>query len=247
MSPTESGLLETDVHKDLAEEYTRFIEFGGVLDRKMRKYLVQYLQNKFDPERHLIPELQDKYYRYFKTALDDIFLIDGLYDVVNQNTSIKKRVILDTIYWLKKSYKEVREKHPYEEEETRLSSWSVTPLKIFLQRWQALPTYLANLYRRDEVDTKFFQAKFGEVITATKLEDINPDNQKQIELLLHDLLAQWDALLYAKILAFQLQKFNENKEAYIDLVNQKVSEYNKLRDIVEPFSEYFGWDMSRKL
>ena len=65
-----------DIHKELEEEYNRFIEFGGLLDRKMRRYLVQYLQNKFDPDRHIVPELKDKYYRYFEDALDDIFLIE---------------------------------------------------------------------------------------------------------------------------------------------------------------------------
>ena len=112
--------MVTDIHKELEEEYTRFIEFGGLLDRKMRRYLVQYLQNKFDPGRHIVPELKDKYYRYFEEALDAIFLIDGLEDILKQNTSIKKRVVLDTIYWMKKSYKDVRTKHPYEDEEQRL-------------------------------------------------------------------------------------------------------------------------------
>lgn len=236
-----------DIHKELEEEYNRFIEFGGLLDRKMRRYLVQYLQNKFDPDRHIVPELKDKYYRYFEDALDDIFLIDGLKDILQQNSSIKKRVILDTIYWMKKSYKDVRTKHPYEDEQQRLSSWSITPMKAFLKRRQALPIYLASIYRRDELDTQFYKVKFDAVISSDDIEELSPEDRKQLDLLVDDILAKWDALLYAKILVFQLEKFKEEKEAYIDFLNQKVVEYNKLRDIVEPFSEYFGWDLSRKL
>ena len=236
-----------DIHKELEEEYNRFIEFGGLLDRKMRRYLVQYLQNKFDPDRHIVPELKDKYYRYFEDALDDIFLIDGLKDILQQNSSIKKRVILDTIYWMKKSYKDVRTKHPYEDEQQRLSSWSITPMKAFLKRRQALPIYLASIYRRDELDTQFYKVKFDAVISSDDIEELSPEDRKQLDLLVDDILAKWDALLYAKILVFQLDKFKEEKEAYIDFLNQKVVEYNKLRDIVEPFSEYFGWDLSRKL
>ena len=202
--------MVTDIHKELEEEYTRFIEFGGLLDRKMRRYLVQYLQNKFDPGRHIVPELKDKYYRYFSDALDEIFLIDGLQDILKQNTSIKKRVILDTIYWMKKSYKDVRTKHPYEDEEQRLTSWSVTPLKAFLKRRQALPIYLSSIYRRDELDTQFYKAKFEEVITSEVLDELSPDNRKQLDLLVDDILAKWDALLYAKILVFQLEKFRED-------------------------------------
>ena len=237
----------TDIHKELEGEYTRFIEFGGLLDRKMRSYLVQYLQNKFDPDTHVIPDLDDRYYRYFRRALDDIFLIEGLHDIVNQNVSIKKRVILDTIYWMRKSYKEVRTEHPFEDEEQRLTSWSVTPLKAFVVRRKALTTYLATVYRRDELDTFFYKDKFEKVVTSEVLDEISVENRSELDLLVNDVLAQWDALLYAKILGFQLEKFTQNKEAYIDLLEQKVEEYNKLREIVEPFSEYFGWDLSRKL
>ena len=236
-----------DIHKELEEEYNRFIEFGGLLDRKMRRYLVQYLQNKFDPDRHIVPELKDKYYRYFEDALDDIFLIEGLQEILQQNSSIKKRVILDTIYWMKKSYKDVRTKHPYEDEQQRLSSWSITPMKAFLKRRQALPIYLSSIYRRDELDTQFYKVKFDAVISSDDIEQLSAEDRKQLDLLVDDILAKWDALLYAKILVFQLEKFKEEKEAYIDFLNQKVVEYNKLRDIVEPFSEYFGWDLSRKL
>ena len=236
-----------DIHKELEEEYNRFIEFGGLLDRKMRRYLVQYLQNKFDPDRHIVPELKDKYYRYFEGALDDIFLIDGLQDILQQNSSIKKRVLLDTIYWMKKSYKDVRTKHPYEDEQQRLSSWSITPMKAFLKRRQALPIYLSSIYRRDELDTQFYKVKFDALISSDDIDQLSAEDRKQLDLLVDDILAKWDALLYAKILVFQLEKFKEEKEAYIDFLNQKVVEYNKLRDIVEPFSEYFGWDLSRKL
>ncbi len=239
--------MTTDIHKELEAEYTRFIDFGGLLDKKMRKYIIQYLQNKFDSDRYAIPDLSDKYYNYFKKALDDIFLIEGLAEVINQNATIKKRVILDTIYWLKQSYKKIRAKHPYDDEEMRLGSWSVTPTKAFVQRWTALPTYLSGLYRRDELDTSFFQSKFDGLIKSKSLDTISTDDQSQIELIFTDLLTQWDALLYAKILEFQLGKFDEEKEDYVDFLSNKVEEYNKLRDLVEPFSEYFGWDMSRKL
>jgi len=85
------------------------------------------------------------------------------------------------------------------------------------------------------------------LITSERLSDLTADTRKQLDLLFDDILAQWDALLYAKILDFQMQKFTEEKEVYLDFVGHKVEEYNKLRDLIQPFSDYFGWDMSRKL
>ena len=239
--------VEKDIEKELEQEYNRFIEFGHVLDRKMRTYIVQYLQNKFDPDRHLLPELNEKYFDYFQKALDRIFEIEGLLDLTQVNPLLKKQVVFDLIYWFKKAYKKVREKNPFEDEKLRLQGWAVTPFAIFVNRWPTLPGYLNSVYDRAELDYAFFQNRFSTLI------DGRPDNQfsnaekEKIELLIHDLLAQWDALLNAKILQYQLSKFEEEEEHYVDLLNRKVKEYNRIREYINPFSSYLGWDLSRKL
>lgn len=239
--------MQKDFEKELKEEYDRFIEFGNILDQQMRRYLVQYLQNKFEPDKYIIPTLNDQYFEYFQKALDRIFLIDGLAKLTKVNYKIRQRIILDTLYWLRKTYKKVRVKNPYEDEKQRLEGWSVTPLKAFLKRWQALPAYLSGMYQRQELDHFFFSEKFKTLITSPNLGEITPSQKQQIEEILHDLLAQWDALLYAKILKFQMNKFREQEESYIDFLDKKVKEYSKLRDFLDPFTDFFGWDLSRKL
>jgi len=232
---------------ELEQEYNRFIEFGNLLNKQMRRYIVQYLQNKFDPERHLLPVLNDQYFDYFRKALDNIFLIDGLLDLTNSNQKIRQQVILDILYWLRKSYKKARIKNPFEDEQQRLEGWSVTPLHIFVNRWGALPNYLKSVYPREQLDAYFFNEKFKALIATNAIDDISVANRKEIELILHDLLAQWDALLYAKILDFQLNKLSEEEDTFLDLLSKKVEEYSKLREFMSPFTEYLGWDMSRKL
>ena len=212
-----------------------------------RTYLVQYLQNKFEPERHIIPELNDQYYEYFQNALDQIFLIDGLLEISTYNNKIRKQIILDTLYWLRKTYKKVRTKNPYEDELQRLEGWAVTPLKAFVNRWSALPAYLSSVYTRDEIDTYFFIEKFKTLIAARQISEISEEEKEKIEIIYHDILAQWDALLHAKILEFQMMKFEEKKEEYVDFMDKKVKEYSKLREFLNPFTDYFGWDLSRKL
>ena len=146
--------------QEIDQEYDRFIEFGGVLNRTMRKYLVQYIQNKFDSEVNLIPELNDQYYNYFTRALDKLFLIEGLLDLANSNEKIRQRVILDTLQWLKKTHKKVNKKNPFYDELERLESWSVTPLEHFIKRWSALTNFLKMEYGRNLVDHLFFQKQF---------------------------------------------------------------------------------------
>jgi len=240
-------MVITDLEKELQQEYNRFIEFGNLLDKRMRTYIVQYIQNKFDPDRHIIPTLNDQYFEYFRKALDRIFLIEGLLEVTAYNNQLRKQVILDILYWLRKAYSKSRTKNPHEDEQLRLEGWAVTPLHTFVKRWGALPDYLSSMYDRTELDHFFFKEKFKHLIQSHTISEIAEKDKEKIEVLFHDILAQWDALLYAKILDFQLSKFEEEQESYVDFMSKKVTEYNKIRDFINPFTDYLGWDMSRKL
>ncbi|MEM9820417.1 MAG: VWA domain-containing protein [Bacteroidota bacterium] len=160
---------------------------------------------------------------------------------------MKKQVILDVLYWLRKAYQKSKTKKPYEDEQMRLESWAITPLTIFFKRWTTLPEYLNTQYDRSELDYYFFKEKFKELIPLKEGTPISEEDQARIEVLFKDLLAQWDALLYAKILAFQFSKFDEEQENFLDFINKKVLEYNKIRYFVNPITDYLGWDMSRKL
>lgn len=233
--------------EELQREYERFVEFGALLDKRMRQYIVQYLHNKIAPESHIVPSLNDLYYQYFTKALDDIFTIDGLIEVAESNERIRRQIITDTLYWLRKSYDKIQDKHPYEDEVNRLEGWSVTPLHVFVQRWPTLPTYLSGHYRRDEVDAAFYRDKWQQLIGQGEAASLTHSDRQTVEALLRDCLAQWDALLYAKVLDFQLRKLDDLREEYTELLEQKVEEYTKLKELINPFTDYLGWDMSRDL
>lgn len=237
----------TEIQEQLEQEYQRFVEFGNLLDRKMRRYLVHYLQNKLEPGRHVIPDLNDQYYAYFQQALDELFSIPGLLDLAEGNAKITKQVVLDILRWLRKSYDKARAKNPYEDELQRLEGWAITPMHVFVRRWPNLPTFLRTQYSREEIDSNFYQHRFQQLIGNKDFDELTADEKAGAERLLKDVLAQWDARLHAKILDFQLKKLDEEKEAFTALVEKKVDEYQKLYELVSPFSDYLGWDMSREL
>lgn len=233
--------------EELQREYERFVEFGTLLDRRMRQYIVRYLHNKIEPDKHVVTELNDQYYQYFTKALDSFFTIDGLIEIAQQNDKIRRQVITDTLYWLRKSYDKVQDKHPYDDEVDRLEGWSITPLHVFAQRWPSLPTYLASEYARTELDYAFYRDGWQRHLGQATWSQIGDDDKTKAETLLKDCLAQWDALLYAKILDFQLRKIEELRQEYEDLLSRKVEEYSKLKELINPFTDYLGWDMSRDL
>ncbi len=239
--------MKKNKEESLEMEYQRFIEFGQLLDRKMRRYLVHYLRNKLVPGSFDVPDLNDQYFRYFQRALDEIFAIRDLLRLSQENHRISHRIILDTLQWLRKTYDKVRAKNPYHDEVDRLEGWAVTPLHVFLRRWPALIQFLQVQYQRDQLDTRFYEDRFRKLIGSETIAGLSSGDREKLELLLTDLLAQWDALLHAKILEYQLTHFEEERQQFVELLTSKVDEYQKLKSLVSPFSEYLGWDLSREL
>lgn len=241
--------MQKEINQQIQEECDRFIEFGELLDRQTRKYLVRYLRNKLDPEAFEIPALNDQYFDYFKKALDGLFEIEGIIKVTKNNPKITRQIILDTLYWLRKSYQKATTKNPFESEQKRLEGWTVTPLHVFESRWPYLINFLRQTYAKEQLDIAFYENRFKEILKQAPIAKLEESAKQRLELLLTDLLAQWDALLNAKLLEYQLQKLDEEKENFTQLVEAKVTEYLELTNLVQPFTEYLGsyWDMSRSL
>lgn len=235
------------ISEKLSLEYERFIEFGELLDRKMRQYLVQYLQHKFQGVALDLPTLKEDYFLYFQSALDDLAAIPNIHDLLGNQQMLQERIILDTLRWLRKTYQNVKTKHPYQQELDRLGNWAITPLHVFYGRWSILISYLSQQYSKEEIEIPFFRHQFQQLIDETKGKVKTPEAKPKIEMLLTDILAQWDARLHAKILAFQLQQLERERETFIELMEAKVTEYKQLTQLLNPFTDYLGWDMSRSL
>jgi uncharacterized protein with von Willebrand factor type A (vWA) domain len=230
----------------LEQEYARFIEFGQLTDRRTRRYLVEYMRSKLSGQPYAGESLNDRYADYLRRSLDDVFSIDQLLFVCRGNESISRQIVLDTLYWIKKTFTKNATKHPYTKEVELLKGWSVTPARAFRHRYPHLIQFLTTEYTREELDTAFYRDRLSSFFQREVAQWTDEDH-RAFERILTDLLSQWDALLQAKILAYQLRKLEEAKEQYIELLGQKVEEYRRLRSILNPFSEYLGWDMSRDL
>lgn len=239
----------TIAQEKLQEEFDRFVQFGSILDGTTRKYLVQYLRDKLGLEAIAPPEINDTYFRYFSKALDRLFDESSLVQLLQGRDGLTLQVASDTLYWLRKTFGKIREKNPFEEETSRLNAASVMPLREFAKRWFYITGFLKNEYPKEELDTGFYEEKIKALVQKPSLDQFEPREKDKLEDLLKDLLAQWDALLSAKLLEFQLGKLEDEAEDFRDLLDKKAEEYKKLYELISPFSEYVGkyWDMSREL
>lgn len=238
--------MQKDIATKLEEEYQRFIQFGNLLDTRTRRYLIEYLKAKLAGRDYEVPALNDRYFDYFKSALDELFSIQYLLELCAKNEMITQQVVLDLLYWLRKTYSKVKTEHPYKAEVDLLGGWSVTPLRIIEKRYPYLIAFLRDTYTPVELDPQFYEQRIGAAF-AKSFADWSSEEKERFELVFTDLLSQWDALLQSKILDYQLTKFKESQESFTELIENKVEEYRKLLSIIGPFTEYVGWDMSRDL
>ncbi|MEM6342762.1 MAG: VWA domain-containing protein [Bacteroidota bacterium] len=239
----------------LQDDFERFIEFGTLLDRQTRRYLVRYLQSKLNPslrEQLDLPELdkiKDTYYRYFCDTLDQLFDGNQLVEMCLQHPALSEEVTRQSLQWLRRTYRRMREKNPYAHESQRLEAATVVPLRQFVEKWRLTTRFLQETYHEQEFPTGFYVNKFETLIADRPIEAFREAEKTELERILHDLLAQWDARLSGKILAFQLKRLAEEAQDFADELGNKSTNFSRLYKLLSPFGEYVGkyWNMSQEL
>jgi uncharacterized protein with von Willebrand factor type A (vWA) domain len=251
----------------IEEEFKQFIQFGQVFDKETRRYLVFYLQEKFNrqlttdpkqlnnstiqpPEHSLIA------YEYFRAALDKIFANSQLISVGQANQVLATQILHDTLTWLRKAQQQLRQDNPVQDEFNRLQSWKDRPLAIFAESWYHLTNFLKEKYERSEFDISFYEKHFDDTFRDRRkfLDEISKlsfEEQEKLPVqgIIYDLLDQWEGLLVARSLQYELEAMEQQADAFAENLYAKVAEYVKMTELIAPFAEEVGrfWDMSRGL
>ncbi|MBD0258240.1 MAG: VWA domain-containing protein [Cytophagales bacterium] len=236
------------------EEFRQFIEFGHVFDKATRRYLAHYLKNKLygqptdRPHRYDSPQ-----YDYLKETLDRIFADSRLLRISAGNEALANQIVHDTLAWMRKSQQEVNRDNPAQAEFSRLNSWKDRPLELLPDTWYHLTNFLQENYTPEQIDVRFYVERFDPIFRDKdkflKQLKTPPDEKLPVEILMDDLLVQWEKRLVEKSLAYEFKELENRAEAYANLLYAKADEYEKMMDLVAPFAEEAGrfWDMSRGL
>ncbi len=240
---------------EIKKEFEQFIEFGHVFDRQTRLFLVYFLYSKITGEAFEEEEPESDYFNYLQDSLQKIFENDNLYKATKGNEVLTKEIINDILKWVRRTDKKIKEENPFYQEWKSFEAWAHKPTFLWKVNWYDAINLLKKEYAREEIDTQFYTEKLKKLLpqAPSNVEEQKKADQlkskSDIDLIIDDLLAQWDALLTAKILAYQLQQLEEEMEGFSNLMEKKLDEYTQLMDIVSPFAEDAGryWDMSRGL
>lgn len=248
-------MMATDQDWTHHEDFVRFIEFGRIFDRQARDFLVHYILARLQ-KTPLPPDYTGSpYFSYFRQSLDQVLNHEPLLKAAFGNARLTREIVHDILKWIKKIDQKIQEDNPYYPEWQRLQGWAVRPTFVWKETWTQALAFLSGTYTRQEIDVDFYKEKFRQLMPsapadaeAQKIADRDP-LKSPIDILIDDLLAQWDALLSAKILTYEAEQLQQAGGEFEQLLHAKVEELVKLMDLVQPFATEAGrfWDMSRGL
>ena len=236
----------------LETELQRFVDFGALLDRRTRRYLVEILRQRalgtpaplVGPDPGDPDSLDATYMRYFSEALDSLFAHETLLELCRGQGTIGVDVATETIRWMRRTLNEADRADPHAEERQRLGHLAGFPLDRIIASYRGFLGEIQQRYAPHEIDVGFYEQAIADALRAPGGPDL-----ARVELLVHDLLATWDARLSAKRLADQMEHLVEAREQFTERLHSRVEEHRRLRSLLSPFVDYIdrGWDLSREL
>ncbi len=244
----------------LDTELRRFIDFGVLLDRRTRRYLAEIIRHRAFGEAtpDLPPLLQEEdatesldatYTRYLADALDRLFADDALVAICQKQGALGTQVATETLRWMRRTLHTLDSTDPHADERARLRQVAGLPLPRFIATHRTVLNELENDYAAHELDSSFYRTALAACADPSRPHAVSADQAERVELLLHDLLAAWDALLSAKRLESQLGALVEARERFTTRMHERIDEHRRVQQLLTPFVDYLdrGWDLSREL
>lgn len=244
----------------LDAELKRFIDFGMLLDRRTRRYLAEVIRHRAlgHAAPDLPPLLQEEgqadaldatYTRYFAEALDQLFEDDALLSLCRTQSALGAQVATETLRWMRRTLRTLDRDDPHADERARLKRVAGLPLPRFVATHRTILVELSSDYEAHQLDISFYRQAFAACLGSGPVRALPPETARRVELILHDLLSAWDALLSAKRLASQLGSLGTAKEQFTTRLHQRIDEHRRLQQLLTPFVDYLdrGWDLSREL
>lgn len=246
---------------ELDQELIRFIDYGVLLDRRTRRYLAEIIRHKaIDGPAPEIPplmatgdeeptDLDSSYARYFTDAVDRLFSNDALIEICRSQAAVGVQLATETLRWMRKTSQRIDRGERHDKERSIVSNLAHMPLSRFLASYTSILNDLSGRYKSHEIDVDFYRSALDDIAKPPPSFPLDSAVHERVEMLIHDLLAAWDALLSAKMLADQLSELEEARDEFIDGIGKRVDEHQRIQSMVSPFVDYLdrGWDLSRGL
>ncbi|MFN3951174.1 MAG: VWA domain-containing protein [Thermaurantimonas sp.] len=225
------------------EEIEAFLQFGQVLNRRMRSYLVAYLLKKLNIQILWKPDadLMESYGHHLSAHLDYLFDNEQVLSELMSNHLLSRRILSEVLFFFRNTAKKTQKQHPWQSEQTTLEGWTARPDSNLIRQW---PYLLRDILSTGEV------ADSDISYHRNKLKALESEfDQETFDLIINDLLAIWDASLQTRILKWQLSQIEDDFNLLKENIEHKTLEIIRVKKTLGQFVDFLNpeWNINNAL
>ncbi len=232
-----------------------FENYSKISTIENRKQLVDAVIDKTtseDIEKVSFPKSKD--IANYSTSIDNIINQPDLIKLTKENTEISNQLASDIFHWAKTTANKISKSNPYGDEEDLLTEVDKEKSEYLQEKFSEIKNILKENYTKEDFDLSFYDKKLKEIqnekikIKGHLDEKTGKIIQKDrpIDTLKKDFIETWSAQLIDKKLKYELAEIDKEREKFCKVLYEKIEQFNKLKEILEPFTNELGhlWDLS---
>ena len=227
----------------IIEEIEGFLQFGQVLNRRMRSYLVAYLLQKLNIQIHWKPDtdLVESYGHHLSAQLDYLFDHEQVLSELMSNHLLARRIFSEVLFFFRNTAKKTQKQHPWQSEQSTLEGWTARPDSNLIRQWPYLIRDMLSTGEVSDSDIAYHRNK----LKALESEF----DRDTFDLIINDLLAIWDASLQTRILKWQLSQIKEELNNLKENIEHKTLEIVRVKKTLGQFVDFLNpeWNLNNAL
>ncbi|MCX7997625.1 MAG: VWA domain-containing protein [Leptospiraceae bacterium] len=219
-------------------EFEKFFKRG---ETKERRELVDALHERLTERtsEFQISFPQTSAFKHFSNSIEKIIAYPSLPALTRENETLATQVTEEILEWVESTHKQIERENPHFEEERFFEEVQSLSSEEFLSHYQEIFEELKKIYNKGEISFSFFEKK---------LKKSEKNFQKEeLELIKENFLKEWLLNLQKKKDVFELEKIEQLRKEFIKNLYEKIENFRKLRNLLEPFTKDLGrlWDLSK--
>ena len=227
----------------IIEEIEGFIQFGQVLNRRMRSYLVAYLLQKLNIQILWKPEadLMESYYHHLSAQLDFLFENEQVLSELVANHLLSRRILSEVLFFFRNTAKRTQKQHPWQSEQSTLEGWTARPDSNLIRQWPYLIRDILSTGEVSDSDISYHRNRLKELESTF--------DQDSFDLIINDLLAIWDASLQTRILKWQMSQIEDEFNQLKENIEHKTLEIVRVKKTLGQFVDFLNpeWNLNNAL
>ncbi|MEM6764580.1 MAG: VWA domain-containing protein [Bacteroidota bacterium] len=233
------------VSQRVLNEVSDFIQFGVVMDKPSRKFLVGLIyQHLYDRQFDSLAELAQSEFKHsypnWADLLKRLFQAPQVRKLTLQNEDFSLGVLSESLNWFQQQYLELSSEKLKSQENTRLSYFQENIRTLSMEEWKEKIEALSVQYPDRAKDWAFFSKQLSEQAEGQWEQLAELPSYHVLPLLLENILASWEEAFQRSHEISEKAVLEELFQRYYSDLQERIKAMSDLGDLLSPFYNFLG-------